>query len=62
MPPKKKATKSKGAGQKAVVPRKNKRVKAPQNKKQRNKDHAMDEAKTVSLEHDSRSGSTKLKR
>ena len=62
MPPKKKTTNRKGAGQKAVVPRTNKRVKVPQKKKQRNKDHAMDEAKTVSLEHESRSGSTKLKR
>lgn len=62
MPQKKKTTNRKVAGQKTVVPRTKQRVKVPQKKKQRNKDQAMDEAKTVSLEHDFRLTSTKLKR
>lgn len=52
MPPKKKTTKRKSAGQKAVVPRTDKRVQAPQKRKQRNKDQAEDDENTVSLKHD----------
>jgi len=52
MPPKKKTTNRKGAGQKAIVPRTKKRVKAPQKNNQGDDEKVKDDENTVSLEHD----------
>lgn len=52
MPQKKKTTNKKGAGQKAIVSRTKKRVKAPQKKIQVDDEKIKDDENTVSLEHD----------